>query len=51
MKFYFTASNSKEAQKAKEDFTIVITKVVVRPKMMKFFEKSNLFDKALENFM
>ena len=31
-------------ERARDDFTIVITRVVVRPKIIKFFDKSNLFD-------
>ena len=42
---------TKPNDKASEDVPIVITKVPVRPKIMKFFEKSYLFDKALEKFI
>ena len=41
---------TKPRDKAKEDLTIVITRVVATPKMIKFFEKSNLLDKEVENF-
>ena len=37
--------------KAKDDFTIVITKVVATPKITKFFENSILLDKDVENFI
>ena len=37
-------------ERARDDFTIVITRVVVRPKIIKFFDKSNLFDSVVENF-
>ena len=36
---------------AKDDLTIVITIVVVIPKITKFFEKSNLFDSVVENLI
>ena len=37
-------------ERARDDFTIVITRVVVRPKIIKFFEKSNLFESDVENY-
>ena len=36
--------------KAKDDFTIVITIQVVRPKITKFLENSFLLDSVVENF-
>ena len=37
-------------ERARDDFTIVITRAVVMPKIIKFFEKSNLFESDVENF-
>ena len=41
---------TKPRERANDDLTIVITKVVVKPKIIKFFEKSNLFESEFENF-
>ena len=37
-------------ERARDDFTIVITRVVVRPKTIKIFAKSYLFEREVENF-
>ena len=41
---------TKPKERASDDLTIVITKVVVKPKIIKFFENSNLFESEVENF-
>ena len=38
------------SERARDDLTMVITNVVVKPRIIKFFEKSNLFDSDVENF-
>ena len=37
--------------RAREDFTMVITKVVAKPNTTKFFENSNLSERVVENLI